>query len=296
MESVVHILATTFALYSVLLSARPADRSHPYGHGRIEFFSAGVEGVLIVLAAGSIIYVAAPRLLKPVALPDLDIGTGITAAAAVINLALGWRLVGVGRKRGSLTLVAAGKHVLTDSITSFGVVGGLLLVLVTSWTILDPIVAIAVASNIVITGSRLVRQSVGGLMDEADPVIIARVTEALNRNRKAEWIDVHRMRCWKSGEVHHVDFHLTLPYYLPVVQAHATEEEIRRLLHDSLDMPTQLLIHHDPCVPTCCSFCALESCQVRQERFCGRGDLTAEQVILEAGYMDLRLASVEAGR
>lgn len=296
MESVVHVLATMFALYSVLLSARPADQSHPYGHGRIEFFSAGLEGTLIVLAAITIIYVATLKLLTPAELPDLDIGAGITALAAVINLALGWYLIRVGRKHGSLTLVADGKHVLTDSITSFGVVVGLVLVLLTRWTILDPIVAIAVAVNIVVTGSRLMRQSVGGLMDEADPAIIAHVTDALNRSRKPEWIDVHRLRCWKSGETHHLDFHLTLPYYLQVVQAHAIEVDIRKVLSESLQSPTQLLIHHDPCVPSCCCFCAMEKCSVRRHDYTQRRPLTPEQIVHEAVYLGSPALSGEEKR
>ena len=286
MESVVHVLATSFAFYSVLLSARPADKSHPYGHGRIEFFSAGIEGLLIVLAAIAIIFVAIPKILEPPQLQDLNIGMTITALAAVVNLLLGWYLIHVGRKEGSLTLVADGKHVLTDSITSFGVIVGLVLVLLTDWLILDPIVAILVAFNIVVTGFKLVRQSVGGLMDEADLDFISRATQELNDRRRPEWIDVHRLRCWKSGETHHLDFHLTLPYYLNVTQAHDVEADLNKTLHEALGQPVQFLVHHDPCVPACCSFCAVSDCSVRQSELSEQLRFSADHVVREAQYLE----------
>lgn len=286
MESVVHVLATTFAFYSVLISARPADDSHPYGHGKIEFFSAGLEGLLIMLAALSIVYTATPKLFEPPELPDLGVGTVIIAVAAVINLILGWYLIHVGKRENSLTLVADGKHVLTDSITSFAVVAGLILVLVTDWRILDPIVALAVAGNIVVTGFRLMRESVSGLMDEADPNFVATVTEVLNRERRAEWVDVHRLRCWRSGETRHLDFHLTLPYYMGVAQAHQIETELTATLTQALDRRVQLLLHHDPCVPTCCSFCAVEDCQVRQQKLVEQRWFDPNQVTCEAQYLD----------
>ncbi len=286
MESVVHVIATSFAFYSVMLSARPADDSHPYGHGKIEFFSAGIEGLLIVLAAIAIIYTATPKLLSPPELPDLNIGAGLTAVAAVVNLLLGWYLIRVGKREGSLTLVADGKHVLTDSITSFGVVVGLVLVMLTGWHILDPIVAYVVAINIVVAGFKLIRESVGGLMDEADPDFIVKVTEVLNNKRKAEWIDIHRLRCWRSGESHNVDFHLTLPYYQSVAEAHDCEAAIIAALREGLHQPVQVLVHHDPCVPDCCSTCAVAKCDVRQDSLTVQKRLDPEEVTRQAAYLD----------
>ncbi len=286
MESVVHVIATSFAFYSVMLSARPADDSHPYGHGKVEFFSAGIEGLLIVLAAIAIIITATPKLLSPPELPDLDIGTAIIGVAAVVNLMLGWYLIRTGKREGSLTLVADGKHVLTDSITSFGVVVGLILVLLTGWHILDPIVAYAVAINIVVAGFKLIRESIGGLMDEADPGFIVEVTDVLNDKRRPEWIDVHRLRCWRSGESHNLDFHLTLPYYQSVAEAHDSEAAIIGALREGLDRPVQVLVHHDPCVPNCCSTCAVENCDVRQDSLTDQKRLDPGQVTRQAAYLD----------
>jgi cation diffusion facilitator family transporter len=175
LESVVHVAATGMALYSVLLSARPADKSHPYGHGKIEFFSAGFEGAMIVLAAIAIIYQAGCQIIVGPELTKLDVGIGFTVAASVINLVLGTFLIRTGKRTNSLTLVADGKHVLTDSYTSFGVVIGLGLVLLTGWEVVDPLMAIAVALNILVSGYRLLRISVGGLMDEAHPETLEKI-------------------------------------------------------------------------------------------------------------------------
>lgn len=286
LESVVHVFATGFALYSVILSARPADKSHPYGHGKVEFFSAGFEGALIILAAISIFYTAVPKLFTRPEIQHLNIGTGAIALAGLVNLALGLHLIAVGRKEGSLTLVADGRHVLTDSYTSIGVVFGLGLVLLTGWKILDPIAALAVALNILFTGSRLVKESISGLMDAADESLISHVVEALNQHRRREWIDIHRLRCWRSGEVRHLDLHLTLPYYMEVAQAHDNEKAVERILAETLDGPVQLLIHHDPCVPSCCSFCAVESCAVRKSEMTEQMIFTPQQVVGDAPYLD----------
>lgn len=167
-ESVVHVLAVAFAAYSLWLSFKPPDSTHPYGHDRISFFSAGVEGTLIILAAGIIMYEAVRKWIGGLELQNLGEGTLFVAGAGVINAALGLYLLWQGKRHNSLVLIANGKHVLTDSWTSLGVVGGLLLVLWTDWLPFDPILAIIVAANILWSGGKLVRQSVGGLMDEGE--------------------------------------------------------------------------------------------------------------------------------
>ena len=167
-ESVVHIIGVAFAVFSLWLSLQPADRSHPYGHDKISYFSAGAEGGLIVIAAFYIIYVSVKRLLFGIELNNLDKGTYFTLGASIINLFLGGYLVWKGKKTKSIILVANGKHVLTDSWTSFGVVAGLSLTLLTGWLPFDPIVAIIAALNILWTGGKLLRQSAGGLMDESN--------------------------------------------------------------------------------------------------------------------------------
>jgi len=262
-ESVVHVAATGMALYSIYLSAKPADEDHLYGHGNVEYFSAGVEGFLIILAAVTIIYSSIKDLIFGVETSSLDVGTIIIAIASVVNLLLGLFLVRKGKKTNSLILVADGKHVLRDSFTSFGVVFGLILVLITGIKVIDPIIAIFVAANILFTGYKLVRESIGGLMHETDKEMLSMIVEKLKSIRKDYWIDIHHLRFWKSGERVFIDFHLILPYYLSVKESHLEEEFIEKNLLEIIPN-SGVRIHMDYCKPEVCKYCGYE-CDKRSE-------------------------------
>lgn len=263
LESIINVVASGFALYSILLSARPPDKSHPYGHGKIEFFSAGFEGALITLAAVAILYEALPKLAAPLPLVRLDLGILLVVGAGVVNLLLGGFLVRTGKRTNSLALVADGKHVLTDVYTSFGVVGGLTLVRLTGWMVLDPAVACAVAAYIIISGAKLLRQSFIRLMDEADIAVLTTIVDALQVHRKPEWIDLHHLRSWRSGDHHHIDCHLTLPRYWELDQCHETEKEVEEVILQRLGGKGETIVHLDPCVPECCQYCCVKECPVR---------------------------------
>jgi cation diffusion facilitator family transporter len=278
LESIVHVAATAMALYSVILSSRPADKSHPYGHGKIEFFSAGIEGGLIVVAAIAIIYEAVRGLVFGRELAQLDIGMALTLAAAVINLALGWFLIRRGKQTNSLTLVADGKHVLTDSWTSFGVVAGLFLVTFTGIEILDPLLAIAVALNILFSGYQLMRVSIGGLMDESDTATLHRVAATIAERRTPEWITVHHLRVLRSGQMLHVDFHITIPFYWTVERAHEFEHTIGETIALPFDHRAKVLVHLDPCKPVLCSSCRVAQCAQRRQPFSSDLSWTVESL------------------
>lgn len=268
LESIVNIVAASFALYSLVLTSKPADKEHPYGHGKVEFFSAGFEGAMIIIAAFAIIAYAIRDIVIPREISSLDTGAGIIAAASVINLVLGLYLIRTGRKTKSLILIADGKHVMTDSITSFGAVAALILVLVTGIKIFDPIVAIILALNILWTGKHLVRESIGGLMNETDDKIIDSIADDLEEKRKnfPDWIDVHRLRYWKSGDKYMVDFHLIVPYYKSVSESHQTVDTLEREVINALKTKeVESLIHLDPCNPKCCHICNMPECPVRKE-------------------------------
>ncbi len=264
-ESVVHVLATVFALYSVIKSVQPPDPLHPYGHGKIEFFSAGFEGGLIILAACAIVAQVAQSLVLGARAHDLGVGILLTLAAGAVNLVLGVYLIRTGRQTGSLTVEADGKHVLTDSYTSLGVVVGLALVRLTGWALLDPLVALAVALNILVTGGRLVRAAVGGLMDEAEHDVLADILAVIQRQRRPEWIDVHHLRSWRSGDRRYVDLHLTVPRYWDIERAHAVQHAFEETVLTHLGAEGDVIIHLDPCVPECCPFCDVDGCAVRAE-------------------------------
>lgn len=264
-ESVVHVAATSVALYSIYLSSKPADEDHLYGHGNVEYFSAGLEGLLIIIAAIAIIYASIKSLIIGATPEKLDIGVIIIAVAGVINLLLGFYLIKKGKATNSLTLTADGKHVLTDSYTSLGVIIGLVLVMLTGYVILDPLIAIAVALNILATGYKLIRESVGGLMNETDKQMLEEISGILTAVRKQYWIDIHHLRFWKSGDKLFVDFHLILPYYFSIKESHIEEEFIEENLNNNFTN-TGVRIHMDYCKDEVCKFCDYTDCPSRKER------------------------------
>lgn len=282
-ESVVHVLATSMALYSILLSAKPPDESHPYGHGKVEYFSAGIEGLLIVLAALFIIYEAVYDLVTGVELQQLGTGVIIISAAGLINLFLGLYLLRTGNKTNSLALVADGKHVLTDFYTSLGVIIGIILVILTGLKFLDPVFAIAVALNILYTGFKLVRSSVGGLMNEIDPTKLEELTNTISEIRKDTWIDIHELRFWESADKIFLDFHLIMPYYFNIRTTHAEEKRIAELINEKFP-GVQIKIHLDYCTPELCKFCKYKECDVREEEFKNDVPWTTEKLIGKAVY------------
>jgi cation diffusion facilitator family transporter len=263
LESIINVVASGFALYSIYLSDQPPDRSHPYGHGKIEYFSVGFEGALIILAAIAILYKAIPAFFRLPVLTKLDLGIGLVLGTSVVNLALGLFLVRTGRKTRSMPLEADGKHLLTDVYTSVGVVVGLVLVRLTGWHGWDPLAACAVAVNIVITGYGLVKKSSGRLMDEAEPELLGRIVEILNRNRRPDWIDIHQLRTRHYGDKVHVDFHLVVPRSFGLLEAHEEAEQIEKMILDSLIEVVEVIVHVDPCEDPLCEYCAQDPCEDR---------------------------------
>lgn len=234
-ESVVHVAAVAFAAYSLRLSFKPADESHPYGHAKISFFSAGFEGGLIIVAALIIIVDAVASWMSGLELRRLGLGTVLTAAAGAINGGLGYYLVRLGKRRRSLILEANGRHVLTDCWTSLGVVAGLVLTMVTGWLPFDPLFAIAVAVNILFSGTRLIRRAFGGLMDRADPETTEALHDVLRRETAAFGLRYHGLRHRSVGDAQWVEVHLLFPGGLAVRQAHRTATTIEHAIQTRIE-------------------------------------------------------------
>lgn len=265
LESIINVVASGFALGSILFAAKPPDTSHPYGHGKAEFFSAGFEGALIILAAGGIIWQALPKILRPEALPHLEGGLVLLFGAAVANLALGMALLGTGKRTRSAAIVADGKHILTDVYTSAGVIAGLALVRQTGWYWLDGAIACLVAVNILFIGGKLVRESFSRLMDASDPELLDEITGIIAKHRKPVWIDIHRLRAWRSGERIHVDFHIILPRDMSLEEAHREVSDVQTLLKTHIPGMGDALVHAEPCATPQCPICGLDPCLIRRE-------------------------------
>jgi cation diffusion facilitator family transporter len=242
-ESVVHVIAVGFAAFSLRLSVRPADQRFHYGYERVSFFSAGFEGAMIILAGIYIIVVAARKWMAGLQLQNLGAGAILVAAAAVINAVLGWYLVRTGRRANSLILEANGKHILADSWTSFGVVGGLVLVLWTGWKPFDPLLAIAVALNILWSGGQLVARSVGGLMDYSDPATGDTLSEKLDAVCADLGVQYHAVRFRHTGYRLLVDLHLLFPFHTPLGEAHRIATAVEQRLPQALGVPAEVTTH-----------------------------------------------------
>jgi len=242
-ESIIHVIAVAFAAFSLWLSGRPANQQYNYGFERIAFFSAGFEGALIIIAAITIIIAAIQKWMAGLQIEQLGMGTALVAAAAGLNAALGAYLVYTGKRSQSLILVANGKHVLTDSWTSFGVVLGLLLVIWTGWKPFDPLCAIAVALNILWSGGHLIWQSVTGLMDYSDPGVRKAVDEALTGECKARGIGYHEVRLRSLGQRVLVDVHLLFPFEMSLGDAHRVATELESTVEKRVPFNVELVTH-----------------------------------------------------
>ncbi len=242
-ESIIHVIAVAFAAFSLWLSARPANARFNYGYERIAFFSAGFEGALIIIAALTIIVAAIQKWMAGLQIEQLGVGTAIVAAAGALNAALGGYLVYTGRKSRSLILEANGKHVLTDSWTSFGVVLGLLLVIWTGWKPFDPLCAIAVALNILWSGGGLIRRSVAGLMDYSDPEVRRAVENALTTECRARGMRFHEVRLRSLGQRVLVDVHLLFPFEMPLGEAHRIATAVEQTVEQQVAFDVELVTH-----------------------------------------------------
>jgi cation diffusion facilitator family transporter len=242
-ESVVHVIAVAFAAFSLRLSTRPADPAFLYGYERITFFSAGFEGAMIVVAAIWILVEAIEKWLAGLPLEHLGSGTLLLLGAGLLNAWLGWYLLRVGKRSHSLILEADGKHVLTDSFTSFGVVAGLVLVMLTGWKPFDPLIAIAVAVNILFSGGRLAWRSVVGLLDYSDPGTGKKIREKLDAICNQLGMSYHGVRYRTTGYRQIIEVHLLFPHATSVGEAHRLATALEERLPVELAVPAEVITH-----------------------------------------------------
>jgi cation diffusion facilitator family transporter len=245
LESLINLVAALTALFCLWFAAQPVDSTHTYGHEKIEYFSSGLEGMLILFAAAGIAWHAITRLLQPRELEALEIGGGLSLIASLINLAVAQVLLRVGKQSRSILLEADGKHLMTDVWTSFGVIAGLALVRLTTWTILDPVIAMLVAANITWTAWDLIRRSFHGLMDHAlsvaEQVLVRTAIEA----QLLPGLHYHALRTRQAGARRFVDFHLLVPGDWTVQAAHDLGEKIEEAIRQVLP-GAEITVHIEP--------------------------------------------------
>ncbi|HVP09306.1 MAG TPA: cation diffusion facilitator family transporter [Burkholderiales bacterium] len=243
LESLINLAAALLALSMLRLAAAPPDAAHPFGRFKAEYFSSGIEGALIVFAAVSIAYAALPRLLDPRPIAAPLFGIALSALASAVNLGCGWLLIGAGRRLHSIALEADGHHLMTDVWTSAGILVGVALVAATGWNILDPLLALAVALHIVITGFMLMQRSFSGLLDAAIPEAErADIERIFTEYRRRYSVDFHALLTRQAGARRFVSFHLLVPDAWTVDRAHALAEEIEERIRELV--PNAILLSH----------------------------------------------------
>lgn len=263
LESVVNVIAAWVALFIIRFSAIPADQNHPYGHGKAESFSSAFEGGLVFFAAITIVVEAAKAFLGKRELAEIQSGVLYISAAAILNLGLGLYLKKVAREHNSEALHASGVHVLMDVWTTAGVIIGLALVWLTGIWWLDPLVALLLGFQLAYSGFKIVRGSVGALMDELDEGMIEDLVSKFQKYRRPEIIDIHHVRTIRSGNFYHIDAHVVVPEYWDVLKAH---DFLRNFEADVFkqDFEGELAFHVDPCKKSYCRQCGVLNCPVRQ--------------------------------
>jgi cation diffusion facilitator family transporter len=279
LESTANIAASLIGLFSLYVAAIPKDNNHPYGHGKAEFISAAVEGSLILMSGLIIIYKSIANYLYPEPISQLDVGIALVGAGALVNFITGRISIHYGRKNNSLALIASGKHLQSDTYSTLALIAGLLIILMTGLNWLDSVVAFVFAIVIMITGYRILRKSIAGIMDEADLVLLKKMIELINSHRRENWIDLHNLRVIKYGGQLHVDCHLTIPWYLNIHEGHNEIEELATLIRKEFGDSLELFVHSDGCLYYQCNICKKHDCPVRQQAFEKRLEWNMENVL-----------------
>lgn len=267
LESIINIVTGIFALYSLYFASQPKDEDHPYGHGKIELLSAGFEGGLIFISGMLMIVKSIYGFFHPALVHSLDIAAVLSIAAGAANYFMGKYLVVLGKKHQSVLMVADGKHLISDTISSIGLVIGLLVIYFTNLLWLDNLIAILFGIFILFTGYKLLKESITGLLDEADYENLGKLIKVLNEHRKEKWIDMHNLRVLKYGHTLHIDAHITLPWYDNLEDTHREVISVEQIIKTHLHEDIEFFIHSDPCIPSSCAICSISGCTSRNATF-----------------------------
>ena len=267
LESTVNVTTGFITLYTIVVSLRPKDENHPFGHGKAEFLSASIEGFLIMIAGLVIIFEATKRFFVPAEIQKLDIGIWIVAIAGLLNYVIGWYSIRIGKKNNSIALISGGKHLQSDTYSSIGLVLGLVLLYYTKMAWLDSLIALIFGTIIIVTGYKILKETTSNLMDEADFKLIEKFGKTIDENKSEEWIDIHNFKLVKYGNVFHINCDLVLPWNLSLADAHEEGEKLKNLLVSNFSEDIVFNLHTDDCQKMYCSHCKRAHCGERTAEF-----------------------------
>ena len=280
LESTINVIAGLIGLYSLYLSSLPKDHNHPYGHGKVEFISASIEGALITIAGVVIVYEAISELQNPKTIEKLDLGLILVSLTAVINYVLGYFAIQKGKKNNSLALIASGKHLQTDTYSTIGIIIGLVILYFTKISWIDSVTALVFAGFIIYTGYKIVRESISGIMDETDELLLKEVVDFLSDERRENWIDLHNLRIIKYGSTLHFDCHMTVPWYFNIEEGHKEVDALEDAVKNHFGDRIELFVHLDACKEYSCNICSKTDCPVRKHPFRDKIKWTMQNVSL----------------
>jgi cation diffusion facilitator family transporter len=269
LEGIVNIVAGFIGLFSIWIAARPKDDDHPYGHGKAEFISSALEGLMITLAGLWMVFEAVERLIVPHELEKLDIGIIIIVVAGMANLAMGRIAIAYGKKYNSLVLNSAGNHLQADAMAAIALILGLFIMFITGnklvW--LDSVVAVFFARNIIVAGIRVIRKALSGIMDETDPSLLAKVVAIFSLNKKSQWVALEQTVAINHGSTLHVKANLVVPRFFKVSDADAEVIDFTNALKQGLGSKADVHIHIEGCQDCHCRKCTMQICDLRTEEF-----------------------------
>ncbi len=279
LETVVNVIAALVGFAVIQYTLKPKDEDHPYGHGKVEYFSAAFEGGLILFASLLIFVEAINAFLNPRELEKLDLGMLLITLATALNLLTALYLRRTGQKVKSETLLASSVHLMSDVVTTFGVLIGLGIVHLSGLLWVDGLVTMILSIYLGFEGYRIIRRSISGLTDEMDDESLKALSESIKKNRKPGIIDIHNLRAIRSGSFHHIDAHLVLPEFWDVAHAHEISHEFEKKVVADYPYDGEFAFHMDPCKRKYCEFCDVKDCPVRRQEFRMLRDFQVKDII-----------------
>ncbi len=267
LESTINVITGFITLKSIQYASKPRDADHPYGHGKIEHLTASIEGILIIVAGIIIMIEAFSRLGNPPVLPKMDIGIILIAFTGIINFILGKYSIKIGKSTNSIALIAGGKHLISDTYTTIALVGGLIIYYFSGILWLDSLLAIVFGLFILYAGYGVIKQTIQGLMDEADQTKLFELSEVLAQNKKDNWVNIHKLTYLKFGNIAHIDLHFTLPWYYNLNQSEEEVHTLKKIIKERLtEEDVDISVQSEPCKENMCHQCSFK-CNVRKFPF-----------------------------
>lgn len=278
LESIVNVLGAIIALITISIASKPADKDHPYGHGKAEYFSIAFEGGFITFAAALIFYEAIRSLIERNEIQNIETGIYVTVVAGTVNGLFGLYLKSAGKKLKSMALSGSGDHLIADAVTSAGLILGLVTVIFTKAYWIDSVLALILGFFLAKTGMGLVKKSMSGLMDAEDLGVIKKIGKVFAQKIFPGIIRIHYTRVIRAGRYHHIDAHVVVPEFWDVTKAHKETDRFEKLVFEEYPNDGELHFHLDPCRRAYCEVCDLPECPIRQKPFVKRLSFTLEEL------------------